>query len=187
MAVVLLVEGIGIGCIFQATITALQAHCTKVQRAVVISNRNFIHALGGSIGLAVSAPIMQNKLQHHVPADSVALSQMAYHNPDLDNIGATPAQKQDILQAYAQISRAVFLVNVPFIALCLFGCILIKDRGFQRPDEADLSAHSSDQTLVHEVEANPSSSSAPGLAQDSATPSRAPSNRKSSQETERGK
>ena len=187
IALVLLVEGIGIGCIFQPTITALQAHCTKAQRAVVISNRNFIRALGGSIGLAVSATIMQNKLQQHMPPEFVALSQMAYHTPDLNSIGATPAQKQDILHAYAQASRAVFIMNVPFIALCLLGCILIKDRGLQRPDEVELSAYSSDQTLVHEVEATPQGSSAPALAQDSATPSRAPSNRKLSHETEREK
>jgi len=187
MALVLLIEGIGIGCIFQPTIVALQAHCTRAQRAVAISNRNFTRALGGSIGLAISATIVQNKLQQHMPAEFVALSQMAYHTPDLDKIGATPTQKQDILHAYAQASRAVFIMNVPFIALCLLGCILIKDRGLQHPDEIELnrpSAHSSDQTLVHEVETKPTHPSAPAPAQDNARPSRSSSNRKLSQETE---
>jgi MFS family permease len=184
MALVLFVEGIGIGCIFQPTIVALQAHCTKAQRAVVISNRNFIRALGGSIGLAISATIMQNKLQQHMPAKFVALSQMAYHTPDLNKIGATPTQKQDILHAYAQASRAVFIMNVPFIGLCLLGCVLIKDRGLQRPDEVELensSAHSSNQTLVQEADTEPTIPGAPAFAQDTVSPSRISSNRKLSQ------
>ncbi|KAF3032080.1 hypothetical protein E8E12_001953 [Didymella heteroderae] len=175
MVLVFLVEGIGIGCIFQPMIVAIQAHCPEAQRAVVISNRNFIRALGGAIGLVVSATIMQNKLQQLMPAEFVALSQMAYHTPDLDKIGATPAQKQDVLRAYARASRSVFVMNVPLIALCLLGCILIQDRGLQRPDEVDLkrpSAHSSDQTLARGVETRPTQSSVSTLAQDIFPPSR---------------
>lgn len=173
MALALLVEGIGIGCIFQPTIIALQAHCTRAQRAIIISNRNFIRALGGSIGLAISAMIMQNKLKQHMPAEFVALSQMAYHTPDLNQMGATPAQKAEILLAYAQASRAVFIMNVPLIGLCLVGCLLIKDRGLQRPDEVDSdipSPHSSELLLVHEVEMDSTGSSDPTRSEDTVTP-----------------
>lgn len=190
MALVLLVEGTGIGCIFQPTIVALQAHCTKAQRAVVISNRNFIRALGGSIGLAISATIMQNKLQELIPVEFVALSQMAYHTPDLNKIGATAAQKQEILHAYAEASRSVFIMNTPFIGLCLLGCVLIKNRGLQRPDEVDLtrpSANSSDQTLAPGVETQPTNLSAPTIAEENVTTSRTSSDRKLSQETENEK
>lgn len=165
-ALVLLIEGIGIGCIFQPMIVALQAHCPKAQRAVVISNRNFIRALGGAFGLAISATIMQNKLQQAMPEEFTQLSQMAYHTPDLDALGATPSQKQAILQAYAQAGRSVFIMNAPCIALCLLGCVLIKDHGLQRPDEVELkpSAHSSVQALAQEVELKPTRSSASSRA-----------------------
>lgn len=177
MALILLIEGVGIGCIFQPMLVALQAHCPKAQRAVVISNRNFIRALGGAIGLAISATIMQNTLQQVMPAEFATLSQMAYHTPDLNTLGATPSQKQDILQAYAQASRSVFIMNTPFIGLCLLGCLLIKDHGLQRSDEVELekpSAHLSDQTLAQDVELGPQDSSDPTIAQEVGTTSNNP-------------
>jgi len=45
-------------------------------------------------------------------------------------------QQQAVLDAYASASRSVFIFNVPFIALCLLGCLIVKDRGLQRPEEA---------------------------------------------------
>lgn len=31
-------------------------------------------------------------------------------------------------------------MNVPFMALCLLGCLLIRDHGLQRPDEVQIVA-----------------------------------------------
>ncbi|KAF2623481.1 MFS general substrate transporter [Macroventuria anomochaeta] len=165
MVIILMVEGIGIGCIFQPTLVALQAHCTKAQRAVVISNRNFIRSLGGAIGLAISATILQNTLQKAMPPEFVSLSQSAYHTPDLKALGASPAQMQDISHAYAQASRSVFIMNAPFIGLCLLGCLLIKDHGLQRPEEvkpANETAQSSDVGLVLSIDTGPKDSEFPG-------------------------
>jgi len=50
-----------------------------------------------------------------------------------------PAEKNAILNAYASASRSVFILNVPFIAICLIGCLLIKDRGLQRPNDVKQS------------------------------------------------
>ena len=55
IAVVIGIVGVGLGFTFQPTLIAFQAHCTKSQRAVVISNRNFFRCMGGACGLAVSA------------------------------------------------------------------------------------------------------------------------------------
>lgn len=40
-----------------------------------------------------------------------------------------------VLDAYMSASRAVFILQVPLIGLCLLGCVLIKDRGLQRPED----------------------------------------------------
>jgi len=65
---ILIVLGYGNGNVFQPTIVALQAHARKSQRAVVISVRNFLRCLGGAIGLAVSAVVLQNVLKASLPS-----------------------------------------------------------------------------------------------------------------------
>lgn len=135
IVLILLVQGIGVGFIFQPTLVALQAHCTKAQRAVVISNRNFLRSLGGAVGLAISAATLQNSLKKAMPPEFTSLALSSYNIPDFDSLGASPEQVRQILQSYATASRTVFIMNVPFMALCLLGCFFIKDRGLQRPEE----------------------------------------------------
>lgn len=135
IVVILLIQGVGVGFIFQPTLVALQAHCTKAQRAVVISNRNFLRSLGGAVGLAISAAALQNSLKKAMPTEFASLALSSFNTPDFDALGASPAQVHSILQAYASASRTVFIMNVPFMGLCLLGCFLIKDHGLQRPDE----------------------------------------------------
>ncbi|CAD0111672.1 unnamed protein product, partial [Aureobasidium uvarum] len=134
IVIILLVQGAGVGLIFQPTLVALQAHCSKEQRAVVISNRNFLRSLGGAVGLAISAAALQNSLRKAMPPQFASYLS-SYDTPDFGALGASPEQIQDVLRAYATASRTVFIMNVPFMGLCLIGCILIKDRGLQRPDE----------------------------------------------------
>lgn len=145
IAGVLILQGIGVGFVFQPTLVALQAHSTKAQRAVVISNRNFLRSLGGAVGLAISAAVLQASLKKALPADFTGLASSTYSVPDFDGLRASPQQTQDILQAYAHASRAVFIMNVPFIGLCLLGCLLIKDRGLQRPNEGQENVKAEDQ------------------------------------------
>ncbi|KAH7095878.1 major facilitator superfamily domain-containing protein [Paraphoma chrysanthemicola] len=135
IVVILLIQGVGVGFIFQPTLVALQAHCTKAQRAVVISNRNFLRSLGGAVGLAISATTLQNSLQRAMPTKFASLALSSYNVPDFNSLGASPIEIREILQAYADASRTVFIMNVPFMGLCLVGCLFIKDNGLQRPDE----------------------------------------------------
>jgi len=133
MVVILACQGCGVGLVFQPCLVALQAHCTKTQRAVVISNRNFLRSTGGAIGLAASAVLLQNRLKSALPAGFEDLALSSYSAPNLGNLPFT--DKEAILDAYASASRSVFIFNVPFMVLCLLGCIIVKDRGLQRPEE----------------------------------------------------
>ncbi|KAH0017622.1 MFS general substrate transporter, partial [Aureobasidium melanogenum] len=135
IVVILLIQGAGVGLIFQPSLVALQAHCFREQRAVVISNRNFLRSLGGAVGLAISAAALQNSLKKAMPPE-ISFLLSSYDTPDFEELGASPEQIQAVLQAYATASRTVFIMNAPFMGLCLIGCILIKDRGLQRPNEA---------------------------------------------------
>jgi MFS family permease len=153
IVVILALQGVGVGFVFQPTLVALQAHCTKAQRAVVISNRNFLRSLGGAVGLAISAAVLQNSLKKALPPDFASLALSTYSTPDFKALGASPAQKLEILQAYAHASRTVFIMNVPFIGLCLLGCLLIKDRGLERPDDVQEPISSKDRSEDREANA----------------------------------
>ena len=64
IVIFLIIEGAGVGNVFQPTLVAAQAHSLKRDRAVVISARNFLRALGGSLGLALSSAYMLEEKSH---------------------------------------------------------------------------------------------------------------------------
>lgn len=130
---ILIVLGYGNGNVFQPTIVALQAHCYKSQRAVVISVRNFLRALGGSFGLVMAAAMLQATLKSALPEEYKYLAHSTYARPDYDTID--PQDAALIMAAYAKASRSVFILLSPFAGLCLLTCLFVRDRGLTRPDE----------------------------------------------------
>ncbi|KAL4905435.1 hypothetical protein BDW74DRAFT_184997 [Aspergillus multicolor] len=135
IAVTVGIAGIGIGSTFQPTMIACQAHCTKSQRAVVISDRNFFRCLGGACGLAVSAALLQAVLRSNLPAGYKNLAHSTYSLPSRNNI--SDAEWNAIIDAYAAASRAVFILQVPLIGACFLLCVFIRDRGLERPRDPD--------------------------------------------------
>lgn len=129
------ISGIGVGFTFQPTLVALQAHCTKSQRAVSISNRNFFRCMGGACGLAISAAILQAVLRRSLPADFSYLAHSTYSIPARDTL--TDSQWASVQLAYAKASHAVFILQVPLIGVCFLACIFIRDRGLERPKEPE--------------------------------------------------
>jgi hypothetical protein len=135
IAVIVAVMGAGIGFTFQPTLVALQAHCTKSQRAVVIANRNFFRCMGGACGLAISAAILQATLRSNLPTKFAYLAESSYSLPSRSNLNA--AEWASILLAYSKASHAVFILQVPLIGVCLLACIFVRDRGLERPKEPE--------------------------------------------------
>ncbi|KAE9982680.1 hypothetical protein EG327_005788 [Venturia inaequalis] len=133
IVLILIVLGIGNGNVFQPTIVALQAHCTKSQRAVVISARNFLRCLGGSVALAASAAIQQNVLKRQLPKRYGYLAAKTYARPDFSEY--SPEDDALVSGAYAKASRAVFVFMTPCAGLCLLAMFLVKDRGLTRPED----------------------------------------------------
>ncbi|KAF5250343.1 hypothetical protein FANTH_4443 [Fusarium anthophilum] len=123
IAVILAIVGTGVGCIFQPTLIALQAHSPKSRRAVIISNRNFYRCIGGACGLAVSAAVLQAQLRVTLPTEYKSLASSTYVLPE--SMRQVPA----VLDAYMSASHSVFILQVPLIGLCLLGTAFIRDRG----------------------------------------------------------
>ncbi|KAJ9616471.1 hypothetical protein H2200_000190 [Cladophialophora chaetospira] len=143
----LAVSGIGAGCVFQPTLIALQAHSSKAHRAAVISNRNFLRSSGGAIGLSISAQVLQSSLRNNLPPRLAGLAHYTYAIPT--NLSA--ADDDAVRDAYMIAIRTVFIVTAPIMSLCLVLCVLIKDRGLQRPEERE-QARQQQQQLDEERE-----------------------------------
>jgi hypothetical protein len=141
IVIFLVIEGAGVGFVFQPTLVAAQAHSLKRDRAVVISARNFLRALGGSLGLALSSAVFSNVLKKSLNSFSVPLPTGVKSSilasilrvPDISALSA--AQQNEILDAYMSASKGVFYVWMPLMGSCLALCLLIKDRGLTRPEE----------------------------------------------------
>ncbi|KAK8108787.1 hypothetical protein PG984_014588 [Apiospora sp. TS-2023a] len=125
----LLFIGAGVGCIFQPILVAFQAHVTKAKRAVIIANRNFFRCGGGACGLAVSGAVLQAALRANLPAEYAYLAESTYAAPAAT--GEADGVVDGVLEAYVAASRAVFILQIPLIGLCLLGCAFIRDRGLQ--------------------------------------------------------
>lgn len=135
IAVIVGITGIGIGFTFQPTLVALQAHCTKSQRAVSISNRNFFRCMGGSCGLAVSAALLQATLRSSLPSQLSYLAESSYSLPSQSSVSAT--EWAEILSSYSKASHSVFILQVPLIGVCFLACTLVRDRGLERVKEPE--------------------------------------------------
>ncbi|KAI8949479.1 putative MFS transporter [Xylaria longipes] len=137
------IMGLGVGCSFQPTLTALQSHSTKSRRAVIISSRNFFRCAGGAVGLAISAAILQVNLKKNLPLEYQYLARNTYSMPELHG-----PDSEAVLDAYMAASRAVFILQVPLAGICLLGCAFLKDHGLNHPREQhDVER---DEELAHE-------------------------------------
>lgn len=139
IVVVLLVEGAGVGLVFQPTLVAVQACTAKEDRAVITSVRNFTRAMGGAIGLAVSTVLLSNKVASglsSLPADVKSrIMDGVLSVPELSSLSTD--QSDTVVQAYTDGCRSVFVTWLALEAACLALCVLIKDRGLKRPEETE--------------------------------------------------
>jgi hypothetical protein len=126
----LVIIGAGVGATFQPTLIALQSHVPKSRRAVIISNRNFFRCGGGAAGLAISAAVLQAVLRTSLPEEYKYLASNAYAVPKVQGPGF-----EGVLNAYMAASRAVFILQVPIMGVCLLGSVFLRDHGLGHPGE----------------------------------------------------
>lgn len=120
-------------------LVAAQAHSAKQDRAVVISSRNFLRALGGAGGLAIASALFSNTLIGHLDATSAIPRDVAdeikssvFSMPNISKL--TDDQKISVLDTYTRASRSVFYFWEGCIGLCWLLMFFIKDEGLQRKE-----------------------------------------------------
>ena len=117
---------------------AAQAHCAKQDRAVVISARNFIRALGGSAGLAIASAIFSNTLLSSLPQTlpEKILMQIRDSIFDMPVLGQLELEQQyEVRDSYVKAARSVFYLWAGAMGCCLALMVFVKDKGLNRHDE----------------------------------------------------
>ncbi|EHK26844.1 uncharacterized protein TRIVIDRAFT_187840 [Trichoderma virens Gv29-8] len=130
----LLVEGWGIGCVFQPGLVALHAHCPSKDRAAATSTRNLFRMLGSVIGMtiatALQTAVTQSALPANIPASVISQVMKGTWR------SGTASWDQDISNAKFKGFQAVFGLEIPFMALCLLGCFGIPSAPLGGDNEA---------------------------------------------------
>lgn len=140
---VLIVIGIGAGCIFQPSMVAVQAHARKSDRAVVISARNVLRSFGGAVGIAVGSLIVSNSLLHQVGEQlkqpNLPKSYLQYLKDHIyskvSTAGLSEQQVSTVRDMYMTALQHFFYAIIPMIGICLVGSLFVRDRGLQCIDE----------------------------------------------------
>lgn len=137
---ILMIQGVGLGFTFQPTLVAAQAHTRKEDRAVVISARNFLRAMGGAVGLAVASSIYSNALKRNLPQSLTPAIRDEVLRSTFSQINVTqlsPADRDTVLSGYMAAINAVFIMWIACIGICTLLMGLIKDKGLTRKGETE--------------------------------------------------
>lgn len=145
-----IVAGLGVGNVFQPVLVAIQAHAPKSYRAVVISNRNFLRSLGGAIGLAVCAQLLQSTLKKNLPANLAYIAASTYHLPNLSTLSA--ADREIVVHAFSQASHVVFIFFAPFVGACLLTQILVPGKSLEEQKDDTKAPITTEQQIAPETQ-----------------------------------
>ncbi|PGH16034.1 hypothetical protein AJ79_02014 [Helicocarpus griseus UAMH5409] len=123
--VCLIIEGIGIGFSFQPVMIALLSNTRKEDRAVVTGLRNFLRTIGGAIGLAICAAVLNNILIANVPAYLAVGDAPIQLSSLLETL--SPPDRAVVVTAYMRGLRVVFCLGCPLIGVCLLTSAFLTD------------------------------------------------------------
>lgn len=144
LIIVMVINGLGSGSIFQPTLIAAQAYSFRKYRATVISTRNVLRCLGGSISLAISATILANTFNENFEKNGLNyfnkseidyLKTLIYSKIDLSNYNSI--QSEYLKNIYMLGIKRIFYVWMASLGYCFITNLPIKDRGLQSMDEID--------------------------------------------------
>lgn len=120
----LLIEGFGIGWVFQPVMIALLANNRKEDRAVVTSLRNFLRTTGGAIGLAIGAAIINNVLAASLPSHISSANALQLTTV----LNELSAEDRDAIRgAYMKGLKIVFQLGCPLSGVCLITSLFLTD------------------------------------------------------------
>jgi hypothetical protein len=138
-----LLTGFGVGQTLQPSLIAIQAGVARQDMAVVTCTRNFVRNLGSTLGLAVSATLVNSALRGALVGTGVSGTEFLDDSEAaLLKVGSGDERdgiERVAVEAYALGFRRMFYLNAALAALgCLLSIWLIPQIGLERPDDAAL-------------------------------------------------
>jgi EmrB/QacA subfamily drug resistance transporter len=130
----MLVVGLGIGCIMQTAVLAVQNAVAYQDLGTATSATVFLRLLGGSLGTALFGNVLLNRLQHNLamllPAGSGGPAPV-----DLGSLQGAPQQLRALpgpvlhalLEAFARSYQAVYRWAIPFAVATLVLALLLRE------------------------------------------------------------
>ena len=130
----MLVVGLGIGCIMQIAVLAVQNAVAYQDLGTATSATVFFRLLGGSLGTALFGAVLLNRLQHNLavllPSGTTGRTQV-----DLGSLQGAPQQLRDLpspilhalLEAFARSYQVVYRWAIPFAVATLLLTLLLRE------------------------------------------------------------
>ena len=137
-----LLTGFGVGQTLQPSLIAIQAGVARRDMAVVTCTRNFVRNLGSTLGLAVSATLVNSALRSGLNGTGVSGTEFL-DNSEAALEGVSGGERDLVerlaVEGYALGFRRMFYLNAALAALgCLLAVWLIPQIGLERPDDSAL-------------------------------------------------
>lgn len=82
----------------------------------------------------MSAAVLQATLKSHLPPGYKHLARSTYSLPAKSSL--PPEVWEELLNAYMKACHSVFILQVPLVGVCFLACLIVKDRGLERPKDA---------------------------------------------------
>ena len=131
-SVYMVVLGLGIGCVMQVLVVAVQNAVPQSQLGTATSSSTFFRSIGGSFGVAVFGAIFNNRLAANLPKYLPPSALRAVHG---SNVSASPAQLDALppaihhgyVLAFSDSLHVVFLIGAPISLLAFALTWFLKD------------------------------------------------------------
>jgi len=131
----LLVTGLGIGCLFQPPLIALQASMPLAEMATSTATFGLMRTLGGTIGIAVGDAILTSELSRRLPKiqgfNSSSGVGLSGNIQSLSQIMPIELRNQ-VLHAYSKSISLIWLVCTPLSFVALVSILFIKKYTLRR-------------------------------------------------------
>jgi hypothetical protein len=129
----MLVVGLGIGCIMQIAVLAVQNAVADQDLGTATSATVFFRTLGGSLGTALFGAVLLNRLQHNLAV--LLPSRTAGPAVDLGSLQGAPQQLRALpgpilhalLEAFARSYQVVYWWAIPFALATLVLALLLRE------------------------------------------------------------
>ncbi|MFJ6212265.1 MDR family MFS transporter [Streptomyces sp. NPDC092296] len=141
LAAFMVLMGIGLGCVMQVLVLAVQNSVEMKDMGTATAGSTFFRSIGGAFGTAIFGTVLTSRLNHHI-SEGVAAAGLKGSGAGAPGLGGgeqltsggraaiekLPTQVQDIvLTGFVKALDDLFLVGIPFVAVALLLSFFIRE------------------------------------------------------------